>query len=274
MISNIADMYRITSQTRTPHLLFSPSLEPRGHNREFVRLKTENVAPQGFRADQWIVRPALQQFQTAYVGADYHPVTNQADDEPAILELITDSGDIVNLLPHVDSSYPSTVGQQDEPYPLASAISETIANYARKYAIKKMPPILLPPLEERITLNDPFAAAKIGGWDGKTWQPAGFDHASKAISTGSAPIGMVDDVFNRKQALLISDLSQDEQFGTAVSIIAQNICSIMCVPLISQGELYGILQIENTSITNPFTEKDLNDLVGVAKQAAFSSWAV
>lgn len=76
------------------------------------------------------------------------------------------------------------------------------------------------------------------------------------------------DVLTRKQALLIGDMSQDEQFGAAVSIIAQNISSIMCAPLISQGEHYGILQIENTNLMNPFTTKDLNDLVGVSKQAA------
>ncbi len=79
---------------------------------------------------------------------------------------------------------------------------------------------------------------------------------------------VISDVLNKREALLIGDMSQDEQFGTAVSIIAQNICSIMCVPLISQGELYGILQIENVSVTNPFTEKDLNDIAGVSKQAA------
>ncbi len=79
---------------------------------------------------------------------------------------------------------------------------------------------------------------------------------------------VIKDVLARKEALLISDTSADEQFGTAVSIIAQNICSIMCAPLISQGEIYGILQIENNNITNPFKENDLNDLVGVAVQAA------
>ncbi len=79
---------------------------------------------------------------------------------------------------------------------------------------------------------------------------------------------IVQDVLNRREALLVSDTAADEQFGTAVSIIAQNICSIIVAPLISQGEIYGILQVENINIINPFTAKDLNDLVGVAVQSA------
>ncbi len=79
---------------------------------------------------------------------------------------------------------------------------------------------------------------------------------------------VIRDVLSRRHATLISDTAADEQFGAAVSIIAENICSMMCAPLISQGMIYGILQIENTNVLNPFTEKDLNNLVGVAVQAA------
>ncbi|MFT5128515.1 MAG: hypothetical protein ACI8W8_002126, partial [Rhodothermales bacterium] len=79
---------------------------------------------------------------------------------------------------------------------------------------------------------------------------------------------VITEVLERREALLISDLASDDVYAAAESIIAQNISSIMCVPLISHGEIYGIIQIENNTRSDSFNGEDLNLLVGIAVQAA------
>jgi adenylate cyclase len=79
---------------------------------------------------------------------------------------------------------------------------------------------------------------------------------------------VITEVLERREALLISDLASDDVYAAAESIISQNISSIMCVPLISHGEIYGIIQIENNTRSDSFNGEDLNLLVGIAVQAA------
>ena len=79
---------------------------------------------------------------------------------------------------------------------------------------------------------------------------------------------VLEDVLTKREALLVADMGSDVHYGQAVSIIAQEINSVMCVPMICQDEIFGVVQIENCSISDPFEGKDLNLLVGIAVQAA------
>ncbi|MCU0513494.1 MAG: AAA family ATPase [Anaerolineae bacterium] len=145
-------------------------------------------------------RGVFKQFQTAYVGGDYAPPAGD-DDAPAeavTLEIVREDGTSLNLLPDFKSSFPGSVLQR-QPVTTARAIAESIARYAHQQGIAPMHPLLLPPLEERLTLAAPFAALTIGGWNGQTWGPAGLDESGAAIAPGSAPVGVLDDVYHRTQ---------------------------------------------------------------------------
>ena len=71
------------------------------------------------------------------------------------------------------------------------------------------------------------------------------------------------------QALLIEDAAQSEQFVLAASISDFKIRSIMAAPLVSSdGEVFGIMQVDTQDRNRKFTQDDLQLLVAVANQAA------
>ena len=91
------------------------------------------------------------------------------------------------------------------------------------------------------------------------------EDASKPLRLSRSVIA---EVMSRREALLISDLSSSEEYSQAQSLVGQNICSIMCAPLIAHDEIYGILQAEANLASHSFAGEDLNVLVGIAVQAA------
>jgi DNA segregation ATPase FtsK/SpoIIIE, S-DNA-T family len=150
-------------------------------------------------------RGVFKQFQTAYAGGDYLPALN-GDDTPRRLELITERGQTVNLLAD-DAVY----GIEIQPFSVARAVAEAVTKYARQQGIARQRPLLLPPLEERITLADAAQRIAVGGWNGRIWRKAGLDEDGNAIRQGSAPIGLIDDVFTRAQHPLWIHLNAGEQ---------------------------------------------------------------
>jgi adenylate cyclase len=81
---------------------------------------------------------------------------------------------------------------------------------------------------------------------------------------------IIETVVRQRQAVLSSDATLDSRFGTAQSVIIQGIRSAMCVPLLHNEKLYGILHLDTQDTTGAFTEKDLQLLSGIASQAATS----
>ncbi len=79
---------------------------------------------------------------------------------------------------------------------------------------------------------------------------------------------IVDEVVNKKQAVLSVDTLSDRHFGSQESIISQAIRSVMCVPLIMEGECLGLIQVDTSSDPYAFKEADLEMLTGVCAEAA------
>lgn len=70
-------------------------------------------------------------------------------------------------------------------------------------------------------------------------------------------------------ALLIEDAAQNEQFQMAASISDFKVRSIMAAPLVSSdGEVFGIMQVDTQDRKSKFTNDDLQLLIAVANQAA------
>ncbi|MDQ7037247.1 MAG: FtsK/SpoIIIE domain-containing protein [Anaerolineae bacterium] len=154
----------------------------------------------------------FKQFQTAYAGDDYNLRLHGEDgmDEAMRLELITERGERVNLLPDIRAAYP-TMPQSSEPYTIARAMSDLLHDYAGNEGLMRMPPLLLPPLEERITLALPFSIAEIRGFDGQEWDVP----ANTPVEVGSAPLGLVDDIYNRSQDPLWIHLNTSQRENLA-----------------------------------------------------------
>jgi len=82
---------------------------------------------------------------------------------------------------------------------------------------------------------------------------------------------IVQQALTTKQAILSADAASDARFEMAQSIADFRIRSMMCVPLIdSEDRVWGVIQVDTLDQRQRFTQDDLDVLVGVANQAAFS----
>jgi len=79
---------------------------------------------------------------------------------------------------------------------------------------------------------------------------------------------IVDEVLNKKQSILSVDTLSDRHFGSHESIISQAIRSVMCVPLLMEGEVLGLIQVDTSSDPYAFDEQDLEMLTGVCAETA------
>lgn len=81
---------------------------------------------------------------------------------------------------------------------------------------------------------------------------------------------ILDRVVNEKVAVLSSDAQSDARFDASESIIFHNIRSTMCVPMISEGRVLGIIHLDTTSTRKSFQEDDLEFVTTLATDVAVS----
>jgi HD-GYP domain-containing protein (c-di-GMP phosphodiesterase class II) len=79
---------------------------------------------------------------------------------------------------------------------------------------------------------------------------------------------IVDEVLNRKHAILSTDTLSDRHFASQDSIVAQAIRSAMCAPLIVGNEVLGLIQVDSSSDPYAFQDADLELLTGVCAETA------
>lgn len=79
---------------------------------------------------------------------------------------------------------------------------------------------------------------------------------------------LLDQVMRTHEGVLTQDAIIDARFSASASIVAQGIRSAMAVPLLSKGELWGVLYLDTRERAGAFTEKDLRLLTGISAQAA------
>jgi transcriptional regulator with GAF, ATPase, and Fis domain len=89
--------------------------------------------------------------------------------------------------------------------------------------------------------------------------PDGVQHLSDSI---------LRRVMESKKPLIVSDALHDEQFSSSESVMNLKLCSVMCAPLMAQGQLLGILYVGNDSVANLFEESSLDVLTIFAGQAS------
>lgn len=80
---------------------------------------------------------------------------------------------------------------------------------------------------------------------------------------------IVDSVHKNGNALLISDAQVDQRFTNSQSVIKQTIHASMCVPL-KVNKALGVLYVDNLSLTNIYSDEDLDFLIALANQAAIA----
>jgi transcriptional regulator with GAF, ATPase, and Fis domain len=71
-----------------------------------------------------------------------------------------------------------------------------------------------------------------------------------------------------KRPVVVADALHDEQWSSSSSVVNLKVCSVMCAPLMRQGEVFGVLYLGNDSVVSLFAEKDLEALTVFAAQAS------
>jgi len=79
---------------------------------------------------------------------------------------------------------------------------------------------------------------------------------------------IVERVLQTRQALVVSDALNDREFKAAQSVMDFKICSVLCVPLVTRGELLGAIYLGNDNVVNLFTEEAREIGTVFASQAA------
>ncbi|MDH3624193.1 MAG: GAF domain-containing protein [Myxococcales bacterium] len=79
---------------------------------------------------------------------------------------------------------------------------------------------------------------------------------------------VLDTAVSEKEAVLSHDASADARFESAQSVIMQGIRSTMCVPLLHNENVLGVIMLDSKLAAHAFTERDLALFETVASQAA------
>lgn len=87
-------------------------------------------------------------------------------------------------------------------------------------------------------------------------------------ASGTISDSIVRRVIDSKRPLIVSDALSDTTFGKSESVIALKLSSVMCVPLISQGDVIGTIYVGNDEIKSLFHRRQLDLLTIYAAQAS------
>ncbi len=75
-------------------------------------------------------------------------------------------------------------------------------------------------------------------------------------------------VIQTRRPLIVSDALHDTLFGSSASVMNLRLASVMCAPLIAQGQLLGVLYVGNDNVKSLFEEASLDVLTIFAGQAS------
>ncbi|AUX36551.1 sigma 54-interacting transcriptional regulator [Sorangium cellulosum] len=87
-------------------------------------------------------------------------------------------------------------------------------------------------------------------------------------AAGGISDSIVRQVISSGRPVIVSDALADTQFGRSDSVIAMKLSSVMCAPLLSQGQIIGALYVGNDKIKHLFDRAQLDLLSIFASQAS------
>ncbi len=94
-------------------------------------------------------------------------------------------------------------------------------------------------------------------------QAGELDGPSRGISDS-----IVRQVIETKRPVIVSDALTDTKFSQSESVIALQLSSVMCAPLVARGEVIGALYVANDEIKSLFEKRQLDILTVFAGQAS------
>src|SRR5262249_45754634 len=96
-------------------------------------------------------------------------------------------------------------------------------------------------------------------------------HLRDASAAGAAlPESLVRYVMRTQESVILDDASSQDPFSADPYIVQRRARSVLCLPLINQANLIGVLYLENNLTPNVFTPERITVLKVLASQAAIS----
>jgi len=86
--------------------------------------------------------------------------------------------------------------------------------------------------------------------------------------SGHISDSIVQQVIATMRPVIVSDALSDAQFGTSESVVALQLSSVMCAPLVAQGHVTGVLYVGNDRVKGLFERSQLDVLTIFAAQAS------
>ena len=97
-------------------------------------------------------------------------------------------------------------------------------------------------------------------------------HAVRTRQGAAGEVGvsrtLINDAVSRREAIVVLDMQAEGQYAAAESIRLLGLRSVMCAPLIYNGEVCGVLQVDSVRTGVQFGREDAALLVGIASQVA------
>jgi transcriptional regulator with GAF, ATPase, and Fis domain len=87
-------------------------------------------------------------------------------------------------------------------------------------------------------------------------------------TAGHISDSIVQQVISAMRPVIVSDALSDAQFGTSESVVALQLSSVMCAPLVAQGHVTGVLYVGNDRVKGLFERSQLDVLTIFAAQAS------
>jgi transcriptional regulator with GAF, ATPase, and Fis domain len=88
------------------------------------------------------------------------------------------------------------------------------------------------------------------------------DKTAIANAEGAVSDSIVGRVLDSGQPIIVSDALSDTTFGKSKSVLAMQLSSVMCAPLMAQGEVIGAIYVGNNKVKQLFRKPQL-DLLGI-----------
>ncbi len=88
----------------------------------------------------------------------------------------------------------------------------------------------------------------------------------KAVSRVSDSI--IQRVAATRRPVVVADALHDAQWSSSSSVVNLKLCSVMCAPLMREGEPFGVIYLGNDSVVSLFDQKDLEVLTVFTAQAS------
>jgi serine phosphatase RsbU (regulator of sigma subunit) len=77
---------------------------------------------------------------------------------------------------------------------------------------------------------------------------------------------LLKDVIEKREGILVIDVTVDPRYAKAKSMVATHLRTAICVPMVFNNEIFGVIQVDSTKSGAPFAKNDLALLLGVAGQ--------